>query len=178
MKDLWRSLRLTARAFYRLVFRGEELPDRELRRLLKLGIGGIAGAVGSSLAALLGAAAVVPIRSPQEERWVEFADLGALAAEPRRFQVEYPVRQAWTEEQRKELLYAYRSAEGEVVVLSPRCPHLGCLVRWDARDQIFQCPCHGGRFDATGRVLAGPPVRDLDRLAVRSAGEKLLIRIA
>ena len=27
----------------------------------------------------------------------------------------------------------------------------------------FQCPCHGGAYDAEGNRVAGPPVRALDR---------------
>lgn len=42
------------------------------------------------------------------------------------------------------------------VVLSLRCPHLGCTVRWDEQEQRLRCPCHGSRFEDTGRVLQGP----------------------
>jgi len=41
---------------------------------------------------------------------------------------------------------------------SSRCPHLGCPVRWNGSRREYECPCHQGRFDATGRPLAGPPL--------------------
>lgn len=43
-----------------------------------------------------------------------------------------------------------------VRVLSLRCSHLGCTVRWDNEAQVLRCPCHGSRFDDRGAVLEGP----------------------
>ena len=51
--------------------------------------------------------------------------------------------------------------------LSARCTHKGCLVSWIAGQKQFRCPCHGGRFDADGRNIAGPPPAPLPRLATR-----------
>jgi menaquinol-cytochrome c reductase iron-sulfur subunit len=41
--------------------------------------------------------------------------------------------------------------------------HLNCPYYWDNAQKMFVCPCHGGRFDIDGNVLAGPPPRPLDR---------------
>lgn len=53
-----------------------------------------------------------------------------------------------------------------VAALDGVCTHLDCLLGWDASAHEFVCPCHGSRFDATGRYLAGPAPRDMDRFAV------------
>ena len=53
------------------------------------------------------------------------------------------------------------------VVVSTRCAHLGCPVRYYQVSQKFVCPCHGGVYDFQGKVQGGPPVRPLDRFYTR-----------
>jgi Rieske Fe-S protein len=55
----------------------------------------------------------------------------------------------------------YKSPEGILHTLSPVCTHMNCLVGWNPTEKSWDCPCHGGRFDATGKVLNGPPIVDL-----------------
>ncbi len=55
----------------------------------------------------------------------------------------------------------YRDEAGTCHALSPVCPHLGCHVAWNSAETSWDCPCHGGRFDARGKVLNGPPTTDL-----------------
>lgn len=59
----------------------------------------------------------------------------------------------------------YRDESGNTHVLSARCPHLGCLVAWSEADKTWECPCHGSRFTAEGRLLQGPATTDLPRHA-------------
>jgi cytochrome b6-f complex iron-sulfur subunit len=47
------------------------------------------------------------------------------------------------------------------------CTHLGCIVEWQADKKEFYCPCHDGRFDEFGDVLAGPPPIPLEQIPVR-----------
>ena len=63
-----------------------------------------------------------------------------------------------------EKVAAYRDQKGHVTLCSPVCTHLKCLVRWNAADQTWDCPCHGSRFHPTGEVLSGPAEDPLDRL--------------
>ncbi len=53
------------------------------------------------------------------------------------------------------------------VAISTRCAHLGCPVRYVQAAERFICPCHGGVYDAQGKVVGGPPVRPLDRFYTR-----------
>jgi cytochrome b6-f complex iron-sulfur subunit len=46
------------------------------------------------------------------------------------------------------------------------CTHLGCLVQWQTDKNEFYCPCHDGRFDEFGDVLAGPPPIPLEQFPV------------
>jgi len=38
----------------------------------------------------------------------------------------------------------------------PRCPHLGCALRWNPRERSWDCPCHGSRFSEKGELLNNP----------------------
>jgi glycine/D-amino acid oxidase-like deaminating enzyme/nitrite reductase/ring-hydroxylating ferredoxin subunit len=59
---------------------------------------------------------------------------------------------------------AYRDASGKVTLLSPVCTHLGCIVRWNAADETWDCPCHGSRFKTDGQVFAGPAESPLEKV--------------
>lgn len=50
----------------------------------------------------------------------------------------------------------YKNEEGEVFVVHPRCPHLGCQLEWNPDEKSWDCPCHGSRFDYQGRLLDNP----------------------
>lgn len=39
---------------------------------------------------------------------------------------------------------------------APRCPHLGCKLKYDPHEHSWNCPCHGSRFAEDGTLLNGP----------------------
>lgn len=55
----------------------------------------------------------------------------------------------------------FRDETGQVHKLSAVCPHLGCVVAWNSTEETWDCPCHGSRFSAKGRVYQGPANSDL-----------------
>jgi nitrite reductase/ring-hydroxylating ferredoxin subunit len=57
----------------------------------------------------------------------------------------------------------YRDHRGAIHAVSLRCTHLGCLLRFNAAELSWDCPCHGSRFDVDGAVLEGPATKPLER---------------
>jgi glycine/D-amino acid oxidase-like deaminating enzyme/nitrite reductase/ring-hydroxylating ferredoxin subunit len=60
----------------------------------------------------------------------------------------------------------YRDKTGQLHACSAVCTHLGCVVDWNQVEKTWDCPCHGSRFDAKGKVITGPAVDDLGPVAV------------
>ena len=56
---------------------------------------------------------------------------------------------------------AYRDDSGKVHERSAICRHLGCVVDWNSLEKTWDCPCHGSRYDAFGKVIQGPANSDL-----------------
>jgi glycine/D-amino acid oxidase-like deaminating enzyme/nitrite reductase/ring-hydroxylating ferredoxin subunit len=59
------------------------------------------------------------------------------------------------------MLAVYRDADGCTHTLSATCRHLGGVVHWNHAEESWDCPCHGSRYDAYGRVINGPAKQDL-----------------
>lgn len=59
------------------------------------------------------------------------------------------------------LLAVFCDQDGKLHRRNAACPHLGGVVRWNEAESTWDCPCHGSRFDATGKVLNGPANVDL-----------------
>ena len=41
------------------------------------------------------------------------------------------------------------------------CPHLGCKLIYNEKENTYDCPCHGSRFYANGKCFSGPANKDL-----------------
>ncbi len=61
-----------------------------------------------------------------------------------------------------ETIGVYKDETGKVTAVSATCPHLACIVNWNSAEKSWDCPCHGGRFTCEGKVIQGPPVKDLE----------------
>jgi quinol---cytochrome c reductase iron-sulfur subunit, bacillus type len=63
--------------------------------------------------------------------------------------------------------YILRKSESpdDILVLSSRCTHLSCTVKWNQEANAFICPCHDAKFSPDGKVLAGPPPEPLGHFA-------------
>ena len=49
--------------------------------------------------------------------------------------------------------------EGCIYAISAVCTHLGCIVF--KTEGGFQCPCHGSKYNESGKVIGGPAPRPL-----------------
>ncbi len=52
------------------------------------------------------------------------------------------------------------SAKGLITPTVPRCPHLGCALKYNKQEHSWDCPCHGSRFDSKGKLLNNPANND------------------
>ncbi len=52
------------------------------------------------------------------------------------------------------------SAKGLLTPTVPRCPHLGCALKYNREERTWDCPCHGSRFTEDGKLLDNPATSD------------------
>lgn len=50
----------------------------------------------------------------------------------------------------------FHSAVGLLTPTVPRCPHLGCALKYNKQEHSWDCPCHGSRFATDGKLLNNP----------------------
>ncbi len=50
----------------------------------------------------------------------------------------------------------YRESKTKYYSVSTACPHLGCQLEWNPDEKSWDCPCHGSRYDYTGRLIDNP----------------------
>ncbi len=55
---------------------------------------------------------------------------------------------------------AVESLVGILTPTVPRCPHLGCALKYNSAEHSWDCPCHGSRFSENGKLLDNPSTDD------------------
>lgn len=96
-----------------------------------------------------------------------------------------PEARSWITEYPAEALPLARSVypanlleamENGIVVLSQKCPHLGCRIPECSTSQWFECQCHGSQYNRVGEKKAGPAPRGMDRhpATVSGSGEVVI----
>src|SRR6058998_1662485 len=59
-------------------------------------------------------------------------------------------------------------APGGIIAAYRKCTHLGCTVSFNTAKDLFECPCHGSRYDKrTAVVLKSPAPRPLQLFHIR-----------
>ena len=47
---------------------------------------------------------------------------------------------------------------------APRCPHLGCALKYNSAEHSWDCSCHGSRFSEDGELIDNPATDDHRRI--------------
>lgn len=55
---------------------------------------------------------------------------------------------------------ALESILGLLTPTAPRCPHMGCALKYNAAEHSWDCPCHGSRFGEDGSLIDNPAAGD------------------
>lgn len=150
------------------------------RRILSLFVNTFLAILGGGLSAVLGAFALRPSSAAPGRRWLRVgatSDLRPGVPVPR--VVAASRVDGWYRARSRAIVFLVWDGAEQVRAMSATCTHLGCQVRWDDAAQQFECPCHGGTYDAQGNVLGGPPPRPLDAIEARidAAESSVLVRL-
>ncbi len=49
---------------------------------------------------------------------------------------------------------------GLLTPTTPRCPHMGCALKYNKEEHTWDCPCHGSRFTEEGQLIDNPATDD------------------
>lgn len=55
---------------------------------------------------------------------------------------------------------AFESVKGLLTPVKPRCPHMGCALKYNKQEHSWDCSCHGSRFEENGNLINNPAVKD------------------
>ena len=137
-------------------------------------------------AALVGGSALVtgvplvsyftaPALSKGTGKWVDFGPVedlepGSVAM----LSYEFLIKDGWLVLPQRGIVWAKTGEDHKLSVFSSVCTHLSCSVIWLEETQVFECPCHAGRFDVNGQPISGPPKKPLTVLEHKIEDDKLL----
>ena len=58
------------------------------------------------------------------------------------------------------LINAKETTLSLITPTAPRCPHMGCALKYNKAEHSWDCPCHGSRFTKDGRLIDNPSTDD------------------
>ncbi len=98
------------------------------------------------------------LSQPSSENWQKVGTVKELAQTGQLLKEESPVGP---------ILLVATSKTKDLIAVNPTCPHMGCLVEWEAKEEIFVCPCHGSKFALDGNVIEGLAIEPLEKYTVK-----------
>ena len=57
--------------------------------------------------------------------------------------------------------FVYIDKDGVKHKVCKNCPHLKCELIFNKVEEIWECPCHGSKFDIDGKCIEGPSNLDV-----------------
>ncbi len=67
--------------------------------------------------------------------------------------------------------------KAKLIAVNPTCTHQGCIVKWEAKEKTFECPCHDAHFSADGKVKSGPASKPLATYSAKISGDQVLVKM-
>lgn len=61
----------------------------------------------------------------------------------------------------------YKDSDDYIHRIKLVCPHMKCNLVFNEIEGTWDCPCHGSRFNTSGKVLVGPSTKDLENIIVK-----------
>ncbi len=159
-------------------FEGETVTRRRFMGASTHALGGVAAAA-FALPAL--GFALGPVFERQKQPWQSIGPLDDFTKDtydPRVIQIVSGIGEAGKTTVYVRLRNPEIDTEDEAsaaIIISTRCNHLGCPVRFTEAAGKFICPCHGGVYDFRGLREGGPPVRPLDRFYTRVDNGQVMV---
>jgi Rieske Fe-S protein len=119
---------------------------------------------------------VVPALKKRTTKWIDFGPADKLTpGEVEMLSYEFMVKDGWIVLPQRGFVWAKSDGPGNITIFSSTCTHLACNVIWNKETQRFECPCHSGFFDSSGRPVAGPPTRPLVAMEHKVEEGKLMV---
>lgn len=137
----------------------------------------IAGLWTAAVAGLAAVFVTAPLRAATQRRDASLGAVDSFSDKFRGVDLHIATADGWHSKEEILRVYARLDESGVPVVLSGTCTHLGCTVQWNAGENQFQCPCHGGRFAPDGAVVGGPPPRPLQRLTAQLRDGNVVVEL-
>lgn len=136
----------------------------------------LSGLIGLVLSVPILAYLLTPLIRREPGVWLDVGGLDTFkVGETVQVAIEDPSPLAWAGQTTKTSIWLRRNDQSTFTAFAVNCTHLACPVNWQAKAELFLCPCHGGVFYGDGRVAAGPPPRPLPRYEVRVQGSSVQV---
>jgi Rieske Fe-S protein len=159
------------------------MPDHNLEAVDRRGflvrvIMAVHGAIGATLAFILGGAALAPAFARRSDAWLRATALANLPDdEPLAVTLRVARQDGFTQVVERTVVYVVKSGDNQVRAMHSTCTHLGCRTSYDAERKQILCPCHGGVYDLNGQVVAGPPPSPLPQLNARIEDGTVFVQV-